>query len=105
MTATMTRKQIEARIREIEATSGDDLCVGHDEGTHRATYTYSVYESLTGERSAVRRDGGVASRASVKAAEEGTAGRIRYSQDAIARIGGLRAELKRLREILRKMKK
>jgi len=46
----------------------------------------------------------VVSSVSVEAAEEQTAGRIRYSHDAIARIGGLRAELKRLREMLRKAK-
>ena len=103
MTATtqMTKAEIEKRVAELAKTA--DEVIGHDEGTHGDPATHEVCERLDGTRYATRRCNNHITRITPKAAEERTAGRIRYSQDAIDRQAEARDELGRLRRRLAKM--
>ena len=103
MTATTSRKEIEKRIKEIEATPR--AMIGSDQGTGSPNDKHDIYEEISGERYAVYSFAGAnGTRCSVEDAERDTQGRIRMFPNAQAEMRELRAELKRLREQLRKMK-
>lgn len=99
----MTRQQIEKRIKEIETTPR--AMIGSDQGTGSKNDKHDIYEEINGERYAVYSFAGSnGTRCTVEDAERDTQGRIRMFPNAQAEMRKLRAELKRLRETLRKMK-
>ncbi len=75
--------------------------VGSDSGTHALPATHDVYETITGERYAVRTfGGGATSRLTETEAGEMTDGRIRLFGQAEADIRAARRKLADLRKML-----
>jgi hypothetical protein len=99
----MTRKEIEKRIAELEATPR--ALVRCDEGTHAKPATHRVYEEITGERYGVRSFAGAnGTRCTEQEAEEWTAGKLNWFKESQKDIRAAQAELKRLKKELRDAK-
>lgn len=99
---TISREQIRARIRELEATPRE--MVQTDEGTHGGPACHYVYEEVTGERYGVRSFAGASGvRITEAEAEERTDGRMRVLNGNQSRIRAARRELAELRRQLRRM--
>jgi len=101
-TATMTKTQIEARIKDLEATPR--ALVGCDEGTHGTPLNHRIYEEITGERYATAQFAGSNwTRCTEESAQADTNGRIRVFVESLKGMRAAQRELRELRKQVRSL--